>query len=567
MANINFKGIKQVTLSKFNETLDADKLGYLWLVREPKSQSADDGGKKVDNFSIYFGTRRYAENDVFFRENIIKTFGGLLDAEGAFIFPVDGKNFTSIDESEINDLNGLLLALDKVIKANADALTEVDGKISTAKTEAIEAAAAATTEALKDYAKTGDIKSYNAGIAIDINDENKISAKVVESAEGNKNFLAVEENGLAVRAMDADKTVITEKIPVAGGPLAELLNKAGIKEITPDMSIADVLTAMVAKEEYPTPSNISATISATIAAPALSGSVANGAIVEVGTEFTLNDVVTKAISVSTTPSKVSNLLYGYSAENDNKADSAEKVISKSVTTGISDNTYELAAAVTGFSANGAAVVPATVTGDGSAKIDSVKIGAAIEGANKITITEKGAIAKGSADAIESVYVVSNFGKTKEDAKTATLAAVVDKASNRPSASSSITITGVYKYFMGYSVNTTVEQFDSDGIRALDALSGNIVLTTQNNTQICVILGKEDSDVKESDGKSLVIACPTKYKLNSINNGIGASIVDNFSVRGIISVKTGAINTDYNVYIYPITNNTPMAYKNVTLVKA
>lgn len=559
MANINFKGIKQVTLSNFNQVADTEKLGYLWLVREPKSQSADDGGKKVDNFSIYFGTRRYAENDVFFHENIVKAFGGLLDAEGAFVFPVDGKSFTSIDESEINDLNGLLLALDKVIKANKDALAEVDGKISTAKTEAIDAASAAITEALKGYVKTGDIKSYTAGTAIDINDENKISAKVVESAEGNKNFLAVEESGLAVRAMDADKTVITEKIPVAGGPLAELLNKAGIKEITPDMSIADVLTAMVAKEEYPTPSNASATITASIAAPVLSGSSANGATVEVGTEFTLNDVVTKVISVSTTPSKVSNLLYGYSAENDNKADSTNKEISKTVATGISDNTYEMAAAVTGFSANGAAVVPATITGDGSAKIEAVKIGAAIEGANKITITEKGAIAKGSADAIESVYVVSNFGKTKEEAKTTPLAAVVDKVSIRPSATASITITGVYKYFMGYSENTTVEQFDSASVRALTALTGNV---TANGTTTIVGEAK-----KVSNGKSIVIACPAKYKLATIDNGLGANIMENFSVTGKVSVKTGVINTDYNVYIYPIINNAEVEFKNVTLVKA
>ena len=41
----------------------------------------------------------------------------------------------------------------------------------------------------------------------------------------------------------------------------------------------------------------------------------------------------------------------------------------------------------------------------------------------------------------------------------------------------------------------------------------------------------------------------------------------FTSVGIVSVKTGEIYTDYNVYVYPITNNAEVEYTNVTLVTA
>ena len=48
-----FKGFKQVTLTKFNET--SDKLGYLWFVRTP----AGADGIQDDSYDIYFGEKHY----------------------------------------------------------------------------------------------------------------------------------------------------------------------------------------------------------------------------------------------------------------------------------------------------------------------------------------------------------------------------------------------------------------------------------------------------------------------------------------------------------------------------
>ena len=72
----------------------------------------------------------------------------------------------------------------------------------------------------------------------------------------------------------------------------------------------------------------------------------------------------------------------------------------------------------------------------------------------------------------------------------------------------------------------------------------------------------DSPIK-SNGKSIVIACPKQYSLKSITNSLGASILSNFEV-GEVPVATGSINTTYNVYVYPITNNTEVEFKNVVI---
>jgi hypothetical protein len=71
---------------------------------------------------------------------------------------------------------------------------------------------------------------------------------------------------------------------------------------------------------------------------------------------------------------------------------------------------------------------------------------------------------------------------------------------------------------------------------------------------------------KSNGKSIVIACPNKYKLSNIENGVGANILGNFKSPGVVKVKTGEIDTEYIVYVYPITNNTEVEFKNVKITK-
>jgi hypothetical protein len=116
--------------------------------------------------------------------------------------------------------------------------------------------------------------------------------------------------------------------------------------------------------------------------------------------------------------------------------------------------------------------------------------------------------------------------------------------------------------MGYSSNTLFSQFNSAGVRALTTKTGWI---TKDGTTTIV-----DGNAIKSNGKSIVIACPAKYKLATINNGVGANIIDNFTTKGSygsVDVTTGNITTVYTVYVYPITNGAEVEFKNVTLTKA
>lgn len=132
----------------------------------------------------------------------------------------------------------------------------------------------------------------------------------------------------------------------------------------------------------------------------------------------------------------------------------------------------------------------------------------------------------------------------------------DKISSGTTSSSTVSFYFKYKYFLGYDDVTTLEELTSDSIRALSAKTD---WCTTNGTTTVV-----GSTPIKSDGKSIIIACPSKYKLNTIQNGIGGDIKGNFSVSGTVTVKTGSENSVYNVYIYPITNNTPVEFKNLTL---
>ena len=133
----NFKGIKQVLFSEYSGKTQAEKIGYLWLVRN---------GEGSESFDIYFGSRKYGSNDLSVISKLQDAFGGFLSADGAFTFPT-GVEFTSFDDESINDFGDVLIALDAAVKANQNALanvytkTEVDGLIDGVET------------LLNDYAK------------------------------------------------------------------------------------------------------------------------------------------------------------------------------------------------------------------------------------------------------------------------------------------------------------------------------------------------------------------------------------------------------------------------------
>ena len=106
--------------------------------------------------------------------------------------------------------------------------------------------------------------------------------------------------------------------------------------------------------------------------------------------------------------------------------------------------------------------------------------------------------------------------------------------------------------MGGSQLQDPSSLDSDAIRGLGKEGW---VTKDSTTSI---------GTWQSPGYSVVIACPSKYKLTTITDSMGNSYLDKFSKTATISVKTGAINTNYTVYMYPLANNDKMDFKNINI---
>ena len=205
-----FKGIFQVT-KKYYDSIE-DKSGYLFLVRDGKYLS---DGTTLDismpyTESIYFGTRKYADNSESFIAEITKAFGGLLDSEGGFILPAeaDGDTFANIDESKASSLLDLFKGLDEAISANsakfADYYTEIeiDGKIKVLN-EAIAKCLTAVS------VKVGDEVYEGVNGQIDLTDAFEAAGKVKGVAvDGTP--VELDENGIAnvVLSGKADNSVV-----------------------------------------------------------------------------------------------------------------------------------------------------------------------------------------------------------------------------------------------------------------------------------------------------------------------------------------------------------------------
>ena len=425
-------------------------------------------------------------------------------------------------------------------------------------------------ETLSIKNSSGDVVTFSSDSIIDkkiddIRDDlaSVVSVELGEDTNDNKNFLKSEnESGdtqvLAVRSIDANATKLKNKIVVAGidGQLGAGNYKNG-DEIDAGTDIQTILQNILSKELYATPSNTIGTMTASIDKPTVS--LDNSGTVEVGTLITMNSATVTDSKVATTPQKVDSMTYGYSVADDDKADSTGTIISKSWTTAATGGAYKMSATVNGFNADPTTHVQQTPATVSAKTMPQTVLGCAVEGNNTITVSVTGDTFTGSVDGIDSVYYCSNLGHTDAAKKTTAIAAINDKVSNTPTNSQTVTVRGVYKYFLGYSTNKVFNQFTSASVRALTTRTGDI---NKDDTTTIV-----DSTKISSNGNSIVVACPSTYKLATVENGIGASILANFSSVGEVNVETGSITTKYKVYVYPVIGGAVVEFKNVTLTKA
>ena len=297
----------------------------------------------------------------------------------------------------------------------------------------------------------------NAGV-MSATDKVKVD-KIVTDGDGNK-YLTDNGNYQELIEDTTETIKTTDAIPVAGGPLADLLNKAGINSISPDTSMQDLFVSLFTKELWPT--NLvfkEGTVSAAIAAPSFT--LSNTGLVEVGATVTIGKTTLSAATMSTTARTYSGFTYGYSSTNDNTKDSSNTTITVNASNAaLNSVNYTMKRTTNGSVENATANTnPAQVT------LDS-KTFKAIEGTNTVKVDITGPTANATFASMPVYYACSNLGKTSEEHKSVAKDTIT-KTSSTPSNSKTLNVTGVYPYYTNKDNITTFAKLGLTTNKKLD----------------------------------------------------------------------------------------------------
>lgn len=359
----------------------------------------------------------------------------------------------------------------------------------------------------------------NAGV-MSATDKVKVD-KIVTDGDGNK-YLTDNGNYQELIEDTTETIKTTDAIPVAGGPLADLLNKAGINSISPDTSMQDLFISLFTKELWPT--NLvfkEGTVSAAIAAPSFTLSSTN--LVEVGATVTIGKTTLSAATMSTTARTYSGFTYGYSSANDNTKDSSNTTITVNASNAaLNSVNYTMKRTTNGSVENAAANTnPAQVT------LDS-KTFKAIEGTNTVKVDITGPTANATFASMPVYYACSNLGKTSEEHKSVAKDTIT-KTSSTPSNSKTLNVTGVYPYYT-----------NKDNITAFSKLA----LTTNKTLDVTF--------VAETASNKHAFKIPAKFNvtkitlLNTLSGKYEDYSVSRFSVT-TETINVQGANVQYKVY--------------------
>lgn len=284
--------------------------------------------------------------------------------------------------------------------------------------------------------------------------------KILTNGDGTK-FLA--DNGTYITVeteVNTEAVKTTNEIPVAGGPLASLLNSAGITSISSDTNLQDLFMTLFTKELWPNRLTFTdGTVNATMSVPSFT--LSSTGLVEVGTPITISDTTLSAAVASSNPRKYSGFTYGYSAANDNSKDSDNNtIIINGSNVNLLEENYTMTRLVNGESES------ATPNTDHSAVTLESKVFNAIEGSNTVKVDITGPKATATFTSMPVYYACSNLGKTSDEHKTVakettTFSSVV------PGNTKTLTVTGVYPYFTNKDNITTFAKLPLSTSKLLD----------------------------------------------------------------------------------------------------
>lgn len=322
-------------------------------------------------------------------------------------------------------------------------------------------------EGYTDSVEFGSASQTEAGL-MSAADKVKVD-KIVTDGDGNK-YLTDNGNYQELIEDTTETIKTTDAIPVAGGPLADLLNKAGINSISPDTSMQDLFVSLFTKELWPT--NLvfkEGTVSAAIAAPSFT--LSNTGLVEVGATVTIGKTTLSAATMSTTARTYSGFTYGYSSSNDNTKDSSNTTITVNASNvALNSVNYTMKRTTNGSVENATAN-----TNHAQVTLDS-KTFKAIEGTNTVKVDITGPTANATFASMPVYYACSNLGKTSEEHKSVAKDTIT-KTSSTPSNSKTLNVTGVYPY---YTNKDNITTFAKLGLTTNKTLDVTFVAETASN---------------------------------------------------------------------------------------
>lgn len=379
---------------------------------------------------------------------------------------------------------------------------------------------------------------FKNGLAV--NENGEVNVVLGATNETNKNFLEFEGTDgsqvLAVRDMDADVTVTTEAIPVAGGPLAKMYADAGLgSEIAAGTDLQALLFSLFCKEIYPTISETPASLVSKVATPTIT--LGNTSTVEVGTEVSVK-IENGESSYTATPHKVTGMTNGYSADDDDTQDSANTSIQASFgTISISGNDKTTLT----YTMNGASHTEEGTSAAKSAVVETTAV--AIEGNYTITAKATSVAYTGVCSKLDSVYYCSNLKKTDASKVTTARTEVTKTSSVVNSTQASKNVVGAYKYYIGYATAVPNSKEAILAINKFDNWSANNGFITKDTGNTISTGGTLPG------GNNMIIAVPVDYKLSDIRNGMDLESIGSFATTQVDYALANEKHVGYNVYAF------------------
>ena len=401
--------------------------------------------------------------------------------------------------------------------------------------EAKGAAESALTEA-KLYVDE-KVVSYDGGVAVNVDADNKINVLVEESTKDVTNWLKVKEgNTLAVNEIGLDDAVTTKDITIEGGEWATAVKKVFTDGKVPSgTSWQSFLESMLCVEKFAGTITTTDTFNVTCSAPGagITGAT-NGKTAEVGTKVTLAAVSHKSTTANQSITS-KTFSYGYKL-GENGAYNSATAYTETLTPTLSATSTNLKETFTKFTDAQGNVLSA-ITGTDS--LDAV-IMYVNDGENKVVVAQTGdTYVSSSAVTAGTIYVATNlknyYKNDKETPNTYVPAAAIQ--TKTATNSSTYTVTGYRNTF--YGTTSDLSTCDASFVRSLTK-SGKAIA---NGNTLSITTNASDNHMR------MVIASPRTIK--SVKNKTATQDITQLLLNTHTTLEVPGDNSyspiSYNVY--------------------